>query len=87
MAADWTLCIAPEFDNHLARCCQAVTAAGGNLLGPSLEVVELASNKQRTSDHLSQKGVPVARGRMVAAGQPLPLLTSRGQGYLFASDS
>ena len=30
--ADWTIVVAPEFDNHLLSRCQAVERAGGRLL-------------------------------------------------------
>jgi predicted ATP-grasp superfamily ATP-dependent carboligase len=64
--ADWTLLIAPESDGALARRCRLVEAAGGRLLSPSQEVVELAGDKQRTAERLARCGVPVPRGDLLA---------------------
>ncbi|NUQ63901.1 MAG: ATP-grasp domain-containing protein, partial [Pirellulales bacterium] len=70
--ADWTILIAPEFSGHLLSRCRRVLAAGGRLLGPEPPVVELASDKQRTAEHLATAGVPVVQGRELAGGDPLP---------------
>ncbi len=70
---DWSLLIAPEFDDLLLRRCEVVEQAGGRLLGPSSEVVALAADKQRTADLLSEAGVPVAFGiPLDDFGEPLP---------------
>lgn len=70
--ADWTIVIAPEFDGHLLERCRRVVAAGGRLLGPEPSFVELASDKQLTVEHLAAAGVPVAAGRLLHGGDPLP---------------
>jgi predicted ATP-grasp superfamily ATP-dependent carboligase len=59
---DWTLAIAPETSGALSACCRSVLAAGGRLLGPSPELVDLAGDKQRTAEHLAAAGVPTPRG-------------------------
>ena len=71
--ADWSIVIAPEFDGHLLKWCQRVMDAGGRLLGPSLEAIELASDKHRTAEHLRANGVPTPRGVVLAPHQPFPV--------------
>lgn len=70
--ADWTVLIAPEFDGHLLERVQLVEQAGGRLLSPNSSVVALAADKHATAQHLAAAGVPVPRGRALAAGQILP---------------
>jgi predicted ATP-grasp superfamily ATP-dependent carboligase len=70
--ADHSLLIAPEFDGYLERVCVAVTAAGGRLISPGAELVRLASDKQRTAEHLARCGVTVPVGVAVNAGDALP---------------
>lgn len=70
--ADWTIVIAPELSGHLLRLCRHVMASGGRLFGPEPAVVELASDKQRTADHLSAAGIPVPEGRSLSATDRLP---------------
>ncbi|HUY35915.1 MAG TPA: ATP-grasp domain-containing protein [Pirellulales bacterium] len=60
--ADWTVVIAPETDGHLVGYCRRVVELGGRLLGPSPELVALASDKQATAEHLAAAGVRVPRG-------------------------
>ena len=60
--ADWTLIIAPETDGTLAECCRRVLTAGGRLLGPGLETVQIAADKQATAEWLAARGVAVAEG-------------------------
>jgi len=69
---DRTLVIAPEFSHHLLSRCRLVEAVGGRLLGGSLEMIELASDKHRTAEHLSAAGVPVPEGISLDANAPLP---------------
>ncbi len=71
-AADYSLVIAPEFDDHLLRTCQAVVNAGGKLLGSGIDFVRLASDKHRTAEHLAAAGLPVPRGVALSTGQSLP---------------
>ena len=71
-AADWSVIIAPEFDGHLLDRCQWVEGAGGRLLGPGSPTVALASNKQKTAEHLAARGVRVPEGVTLEPGDPLP---------------
>lgn len=70
--ADATLVVAPELNNQLATRCQMVLEAGGRLLGPSLGVVRLASDKQVTAEHLRSRGIPVPEGRPLEPDEPIP---------------
>lgn len=56
--ADFTLVIAPEFDDILARRCEWVEQAGGQLLGPSVDAVRLTADKFALSRHLKQNQIP-----------------------------
>jgi hypothetical protein len=68
-ASDWTIVIAPESDRLLARTCRQVVASGGRLLGPTVELVELASDKQATNARLKQAGVSVPDGFLYTPGE------------------
>jgi predicted ATP-grasp superfamily ATP-dependent carboligase len=72
-AADWTILVAPEFDDHLLSRCLAVERAGGRLLGCNSRLVTQAADKHATAEHLSARGVPVAPGMALAAGDRLPV--------------
>ena len=56
--ADFTLVIAPEFDNLLSERCEWVEEAGGRLLGPAVEGVRLTADKLRLANHLRRGAVP-----------------------------
>jgi predicted ATP-grasp superfamily ATP-dependent carboligase len=60
--ADWTLVIAPEIDHQLTTISEQVQAAGGRLLGGTLDLIRLASDKHATADRLAQAGVAVPWG-------------------------
>ena len=70
---DWTVVIAPESAGTLRAMAGRVMELGGRLLGPSLEVIELAGDKHRTAEHLLAHDVPAPRGRQIEAGRALPL--------------
>jgi predicted ATP-grasp superfamily ATP-dependent carboligase len=55
--ADGTLVIAPEFGDRLARCSEAVYAAGGDVLGSSVAVVTIAGNKLFVNEWWTRRGV------------------------------
>src|SRR6266478_9906581 len=55
--AEFTLVIAPEFENILAQRCQWVEDAGGRLLGPSLAAVRLTADKYALSQLLQTRQV------------------------------
>jgi tyramine---L-glutamate ligase len=63
--ADWAVVIAPEFDEILQSRLKLVERSGGRLLGPSPALAVLATDKQRTAEHLATAGVPVAVGRIL----------------------
>jgi tyramine---L-glutamate ligase len=55
--ADYTLVIAPEFDDLLLTRCRWVVECGGRLLGPGVEAVRLTGDKLRLAEHLRSRGV------------------------------
>jgi tyramine---L-glutamate ligase len=57
-ASEWTLVIAPAFDDCLARYAESVERAGGRLLGPSLDAIRLTSDKLSLSSHWRQHDIP-----------------------------
>lgn len=72
-AADWALIVAPEFRGFLLERCQAVESAGGRLLGPSVPLVALLSDKHLTAEHLALHEIGTPRGAAIEAGAPLPV--------------
>lgn len=68
--ADWTVVIAPEFDRYLLERCEWVMQSGGRPLGPGIEFVSIASDKDRTARRLAEAGVPVPRGMVVSKQTP-----------------
>lgn len=60
-AADWSLIVAPEFDDILWQRCRWVEEAHGHLLGPSSEAVKVAGDKWETYLLLRRHGVPTPR--------------------------
>ena len=71
-ACDATMVIAPEFDHALLKRCRWVEAAGGRLLGPGPDVVQLASDKQATIERLAAFGLPTPDGSIVEPGRGIP---------------
>ncbi len=61
-AADFTLVIAPEFDDLLETRCRWVEEENGHLLGPSSAAVRLTGDKQDLAEHLCRAGVPTPVG-------------------------
>ncbi len=59
--ADWSLVIAPEFDDLLYDRCRWVEEGGGCLLGPGSREVRLASDKLMLARSLRQRGVPTPK--------------------------
>lgn len=57
-AADYTLVIAPEFDNILLDRCRWVEEENGRSLGSSLTAVQLAGDKLALARHLRDHGIP-----------------------------
>jgi tyramine---L-glutamate ligase len=56
--ADWSLVVAPEFDDLLLRRCTWVLEAGGRLLGPSPNAIALTADKRELATYLSGRGIP-----------------------------
>ena len=67
--SDYTLLIAPEFDNLLLTTVKLVSSQGGQLLSANEELVELAADKQRTAEQLAAAGVPVPKSVRLGADQ------------------
>lgn len=59
---DATLLIAPESEDQLHVAAKRVIEAGGQLLGPSPELIDLTSYKSQLARHLAAHGVPVQAG-------------------------
>jgi len=60
-SADYTLVIAPEFNDLLYRRCRWVEECGGHLLGPGSEGVRLTGDKLALARHLDACGVPTPK--------------------------
>lgn len=56
-SADFSLVIAPEFDDLLWRRCSWVEESGGRLLGPSSTAVRLTGDKLALAQHLRRRRV------------------------------
>jgi hypothetical protein len=56
-SCDWTLVIAPEFDDHLRGLSQAVLDAGGRLLGSMPAAIALTGDKLATAAFWHERGV------------------------------
>src|SRR5665213_4431916 len=57
-AADWTLVVAPEFDDILATRLRWVKEADGRSLNSTMEAAARAGDKLRLTDQLRKSGVP-----------------------------
>lgn len=71
-AADWTIVIAPEFDDILVTRVQQVEQAGGKLLSPNSVTVSLTHDKHETISHLARCGIATPRGETICGDIPLP---------------
>jgi len=69
--ADHVLLIAPELDGHLLTRSRLVEKLGTLLFSPSSEFVEVAGDKWRTYQALSNAGVPTPRSCLVKREQPV----------------
>jgi predicted ATP-grasp superfamily ATP-dependent carboligase len=61
VSADFSLVIAPEFDDLLAQRCRWVEEAGGRLLGPTSAAVELTADKVTLARHWMANGIPTPK--------------------------
>jgi tyramine---L-glutamate ligase len=57
-SADWSLVIAPEFNDILLDRCRWVQEEHGRLLGPPPDIVRLCSDKLALASHWATRGVP-----------------------------
>jgi predicted ATP-grasp superfamily ATP-dependent carboligase len=71
-AADWTILVAPEWDDILLSRANRCLALGGRLLGPGLELIELAADKVALADYFRQHGLPIPVGCPLDRGDSLP---------------
>jgi predicted ATP-grasp superfamily ATP-dependent carboligase len=65
--ADWTVVIAPENDGILLERARRVEEVGGRLLSPPSGVVDLCSDKRRTTEHLRRAGLPCPKSYALVA--------------------
>jgi tyramine---L-glutamate ligase len=70
--ADFSLVIAPEFDNLLETRCRWVDEAGGRLLGSSPTAVRLAGDKLALAQYLTRRGVPTPECWQWSPDRPAP---------------
>jgi predicted ATP-grasp superfamily ATP-dependent carboligase len=68
--ADGTILIAPETGGVLLDRARLVESAGGRLLSPSSQLIEIAADKQRTCQLLLSQAVPAPIGRIVRPAEP-----------------
>lgn len=71
-ASDWTIVIAPEFNEILLGRARRVEELGGRLLGPSSQIIALATYKDKTASHLKMRGIRTPRGYQFATGSSIP---------------
>jgi predicted ATP-grasp superfamily ATP-dependent carboligase len=70
--ADWTVVIAPETDDILARLVRKVGHAGGRVLGPDVDQIRLAGDKHYMAERLEHFNVPVVEGVLIVPGDRWP---------------
>ncbi len=56
--SDWTIIIAPAFDDCLGHYAESVQRVGGHLLGPSLHAIRLPSDKFELFNHWRRHNIP-----------------------------
>jgi predicted ATP-grasp superfamily ATP-dependent carboligase len=67
--ADFTLVIAPEFNEILRTRCRWVVESEGRLLGPSLDAMQLAGDKLTLSLYLRDRGIPTPESQLFSTGE------------------
>jgi predicted ATP-grasp superfamily ATP-dependent carboligase len=70
-SSDWTLVIAPEFDDLLASRAQTVRDVGGRLLGPSPAAIRCTADKLYLASIWHQAGVPHPRTILFESQMPV----------------
>jgi predicted ATP-grasp superfamily ATP-dependent carboligase len=68
--ADWTMAIAPEFDQILVRTVDRIADAGGRALNAPANFIAVAADKHRTVQRLQNAGVAAPHGRILGADEP-----------------
>ena len=68
-AADWSLVIAPEFDDILRTNVAGVLDAGGRSLNASDHFIATAADKHKTAELLRSAGIAAPPGRVLAADE------------------
>ena len=71
--ADWTIVVAPEWDDILLSRAQRCLAVGGRLLGPGPDLIRLAADKITLADYCKTQGLPVPFGCLLEQDDDLPL--------------
>lgn len=71
-AAEFSLIIAPEFDDHLRRLSAEALAAGSRLLGPSPGAIAFTADKLRLAQFWHERGVPHPWTGLVGAASRFP---------------
>ena len=72
-AADWTILVAPEWDDILLSRANRCLALGGRLLGPGPELIKLAADKVALADYFEKQGLAVPIGCPLNRGESLPV--------------
>lgn len=67
--SDYTLIIAPEFDDVLLKTLEMARSGQASVLGCSAEFVSLTGNKHRTALHLESAGLPVPHAVLLEADE------------------
>jgi predicted ATP-grasp superfamily ATP-dependent carboligase len=73
--AEYTLVIAPEFEDLLLTRCRWVLEAGGRLLGPGPDAVWLTGDKLALAGHLRRRGIPTPSTAEAASAGAVPSVT------------
>ncbi|MBV9123348.1 MAG: ATP-grasp domain-containing protein [Planctomycetes bacterium] len=68
--ADYTLVIAPECQDLLWTRCRWVEEAGGRLLGPDAQAVQLTGDKLALSRHWQKLAIPTPDSHLTGASTP-----------------
>jgi len=71
--ADWTIVVAPEWDNILLSRAERCLAVGGRLLGPGPDVIKLAADKNALATYGKTHGIPVPLWCLLRQTDPLPI--------------
>ena len=79
-ACDWTLVIAPEFDDHLRGLSQTVLDVSGRLLGSLPAAIALTGDKLATAVFWHERGVPLSATEDAGFGAVRVISAALGDG-------